>query len=57
MRRDSWDGSDFVATRELVSVRRGDLMPAPILSLSQRAYAALRGARIKGVAWEVVHLM
>jgi len=54
--RRSWDGSDFVRTRDLVGVRRGLAAPYPLLLVSQRCWRLLNERKLKGFAPEVVHL-
>lgn len=55
--RESWDGSDFVRTRDPVGVRRGLLAPYPLLLVSRRAWQLLRSSGMKGFTPEVAHLV
>jgi hypothetical protein len=57
IRRESYDGSDLVETKELIGVRRGLLRPRPVMLLSPRGWRAIDGARLKGLAVEVAHLL
>lgn len=54
--RDSWDGSDIVATRQLLGVNRGLLRTYPLLLISQRLYGLMKQAACKGFTVEVVNL-
>jgi len=51
----SWDGSDIVATMELLGVNRGLLHTAPLLLVSQRLFQLIK--KLKGYTVEVVHLI
>lgn len=53
----SWDGSDVVRTADLVGIRRGLLVPAPRLLVSQRLGRRLRDQKMKGFEVEVAHLI
>ncbi len=55
--RSSYEGSDFAQTRQLVGDRRGLLRPEPIRIVSKKAFQALRRERLKGVDFEVAHLV
>lgn len=48
----TWDGSDVVASRELVGRRAGDLVPAPLLFVSNRLWTAMRSQRLRGSRFE-----
>ncbi len=48
--------TDVMATKQMVGVRRGLLRPRPIVLLSSRAWRAIEGARLKGLAVEVARL-
>lgn len=54
--RNSWDGSDFVRTRDLVGLRRGLVAPHPLLLVSQRCWRLLKERKFKGFIPEVVNL-
>jgi hypothetical protein len=54
--RESWDGSDFAKTRQLVGVSSGVLTPVPILLASPKAADAIRDAGVKGCTFEVAYL-
>jgi hypothetical protein len=55
--RDSWDGSDVVATKQLFGVNRGFLRTFPIIAISRSAYQRLLQAKCRGYTVEVVHLV
>jgi hypothetical protein len=55
--RDSWDGSDMVASRQLVGMRKGLLRPRPLLFVSQRLWEVMRRAELKGFDLEPVRLV
>ncbi len=55
--RDSWDGNDIVATKELFGVNRGLLRTYPLLMVSQRLYRLLMKENFKGFTVEVVSLV
>lgn len=50
----TWDGSDVAVSRQLVGRRAGDLVPAPLLFVSNRLCQALRAHRTKGSRFEPV---
>ena len=54
--RADWDGSDLVRTLQAVGTRRGLLVPAPLLLVSQRAFRVFQQERVKGAKVEVAHL-
>ena len=55
--RDSWDGSDLAATKELFGVNRGLLRTYPLLVISQRLYSLMKEMDCKGFTVEVVKLI
>lgn len=55
--RNSWDGSDIVATEQLFGVNRSLLRTYPLIAISQKLYRALSASQIKGFSVEVVHLI
>ncbi len=55
--RAAWDGSDIVCTKDLVGVRRGVPVPAPLLLISPRLWRLLEVEQIKGYEVEVAHLV
>lgn len=55
--RDSWDGSDLVATKEFFGVNRGLLRTYPLLAISQRLYGMMKEINCKGFTVEVVKLV
>ena len=57
MSRSSWDGSDFVRTKQLVGRRGGLLVPYPLLLVSRRCYHLLREGGFKGFSPEVAHVV
>lgn len=54
VRRQDWDGSDFVTTSELLGRRSGILMPAPLVLVSQKVRQLLESIKAKGYALGVV---
>jgi hypothetical protein len=54
--KDSWDGSDIVRTQDLVGIRRGVLVPRPLLLISSRMWQLLTMEKIKGYKIEIAHL-
>lgn len=54
--RGTWSRSDVSCTKELVGDRRGLLVPAPLLLISQRLRRLLESNGIKGYNVEVAHL-
>jgi len=57
IQRDSWDGADFVRTRQLVGGRSGLIAPWPLILVSQPCYQALKKGAYKGFVPEVVHVV
>jgi hypothetical protein len=57
IKRDSWDGSDVVTTKELFGLNRGLLRTYPLLMISQRMYKLMKDTNCKGFAVEVVNLI
>jgi len=55
--KDSWDGSDIVATKELLGVNRGLLRTYPLLLVSRRLYKLMQDMKFKGFKVEVVKLI
>jgi hypothetical protein len=55
--RNSWDGSDFVRTRDLVGVKQGLAAPYPLLLVSQKCWGLLKERKFKGFIPEVVNLL
>lgn len=55
-RRD-WDGSDIAITREFVGVRRGLLVPRPLVLVSRKLWHVLRDEKMRGWRVERVHLV
>ncbi|HEX8436047.1 hypothetical protein [Archangium sp.] len=56
VRRESYDGSDLVRTRQLTGLRRGVLHPQPVLLFSPRLYRLLRELKVGRLVVEVAHL-
>jgi hypothetical protein len=54
---EAWDGSDFVETREKVGRKAGLLRPVPLLLASARVHGLFAERGIKGIAFEVAHLV
>lgn len=57
VRRESYDGSDLVRTRQLTGLRRGVLHPRPVLLFSPRLYRLLRELKVGRLVVEVTHLI
>jgi len=57
IQRDSWDGNDIVATKELFGVNRGLLRTYSLLMVSQRLYRLLMEGKFKGFTVEVVKVV
>jgi len=57
LRRHTWDGSDISVTGALFGQGRNLLRPIPLIIISQRAYLALKDAGLKGLSYEVAHLV
>ena len=57
LNRRSWDGSDILITRQQVGCRMGLLRPSPIVLISPRFYKILVREKIKGVRFEIAHLV
>ena len=55
--REAWDGSDIVCTKNLVGIRRGLLVPVPLLLISPRLWRLLEAKQVKGYKVEVAHLV
>jgi hypothetical protein len=55
--KNSWDGSDIVATKELLGVSRGLLRTYPLLLISQRLYRLMKKMKCKGFNVEVVKMV
>ncbi len=55
--KNSWDGSDFVVTKEHFGVNRGLLRTYPLLLISQKAYQFMENEKCNGYKVEVVHLV
>jgi hypothetical protein len=53
----TWDGSDIVATKELLGVNRGLLRTYPLIVISQRLYRLMKQKKSKGFSTEIVHLV
>jgi hypothetical protein len=52
-----WDGSDWARTAEFVGTRRGELRPRNMMLVSQKVRKLFLEHHIKGVAFEVAHLV
>jgi hypothetical protein len=55
--RDTWDGADIGVTTDLFGQGRGVIRPMPLITISQRAFSAFQKAGLKGLCYEVVHLV
>ncbi len=51
---ETWDGSDIVRTSEMIGVRRGLLVPEPLMLISARLYKLMKENNIKGYNIEIV---
>lgn len=56
IRRESYDGSDLVRTRQLTGLRRGVLHPRPVILFSPKLYRLLRELKVGRLVVEVAHL-
>jgi hypothetical protein len=54
--RTDWAGTDFACTREEIGVRRGLLVPAPLILVSPRIAKVLKRQHVKGFRLEVAYL-
>lgn len=52
----TWDGSDVVTTSEAIGVRRGLLVPEPLLLISPQLYKLMTENKIKGYHVEVAYI-
>jgi len=57
LKRRTWEGSDIAITDALFGQGRNLLRPTPFIFISQRMYRALREADIKGLSYEMAHLV
>jgi hypothetical protein len=57
LRRDAWDGSDISVTTDLFGQGRSSLRPRPLIIISQRMYSVLHKAGLKGLSYEIAHLV
>jgi hypothetical protein len=57
LHRREWDASDITVTTSLFGQGCNLLRPTPLIIISQRAYQALQEVGIKGLAFEVAHLV
>jgi len=55
--RDSWSGTDFAATRQLVGCRRGVLVPRPMFLISPKVRSLFVQHKVRGFKTEVAHLL
>jgi hypothetical protein len=55
--RGSWDSSDVASTEQMVGIRKGLFVPAPLLLISPRLRQLLEGQKIRGYRVEVAHLV
>lgn len=55
--RESWNGSDFAVTKQLVGARMGVLVPAPLIVVSPRVRELFIQHKLNGAEWEVAHLV
>jgi hypothetical protein len=57
IRREDWDQSDLVATTNLIGFRSGYFVPEPMLLISPRLWRFMVDNKVRGVAFEVAHLV
>lgn len=57
VRGSSLGNTDVMFTRQMVGVRQGLSRPRPLLLLSPRAWRAVEAAKLKGLVFEVAHLV
>ena len=57
VKREDWEGADISATEDLYGCRRGVLVPAPAILITQRFYRLLMENNVKGFKVEVAHLV
>lgn len=62
LKRDSYNGADIFASKQFVGTRRGLIRPRRLIFISQKLWRVLeeerlKGERIKGVSFEVAHLV
>jgi hypothetical protein len=50
-----WDGSDFMQTEDMVGVRRGLLIPKPLLLISARLWNLFKAQKIRGFRADVAY--
>lgn len=55
--RAAWDGSDVTRTADMVGVRRGVLVPRPLLLISARLWRLLKEHEIKGYKVEIARFV
>lgn len=62
LKRDSYNGADIFSSKQFVGARRGLIRPRRLIFISQKLWRVfeeerLKGERIKGVSFEVAHLV
>jgi hypothetical protein len=57
LRKDAWDGLDIAVTVDLFGQGGGFIRPMPLIIISQRAYRVFQKAGLKGLSYEVAHLI
>ncbi|MBL8192045.1 MAG: hypothetical protein JNK38_28800 [Acidobacteria bacterium] len=62
LKRDSYNGEDIFSSKQFVGTRRGLIRPQRLIFISQKLWRVveeerLKGERIKGVSFEVAHLV
>lgn len=62
LKRDSYNGADIFSSKQFVGTRRGLIRPRRLIFISQKLWRVfeeerLKGERIKGVSFEVAHLV
>lgn len=57
LERNTWDGSDIGVTRALFGQGRNLLRPTPLIIISQRAFRVFEEVGVKGIGYEVAHLV
>jgi hypothetical protein len=57
LHRKAWDGSDISVTSALFGQGRYLLRPTPLIIISQRMYRVIQEAGLKGISYEIAHLV
>jgi hypothetical protein len=57
LQKRKWGNSDIAITHDLFGQGRNFLRPMPLIFISQRMYRVLQEAGIKGLSYEIAHLV